>query len=163
MDPVFAGTQGKVPKDLDDKRYCLDLGIVVLNEKGKLRPANAIYAEVMSRVLTDQIQAAMDDDISNLKWTDGQKVFISYILEEFQKFWRYNAYTFPLRINDNDSRLRAIIKEELESQQLSLDLTDSFMSRVEDVIARQYDEAAYSLLLFAYIQKVINGGGLVHS
>ncbi|MDR1872585.1 MAG: AAA-like domain-containing protein [Deltaproteobacteria bacterium] len=166
MDSVFAGTLGKVVKNDDDKKYCQDLGLVTLDEEGKLRPANAIYSEVMPRLLTDQIQSALDDDIAKIKWNDGQKIFMSNLLKEFQNFWRKNAFTFLLRINNTDLHTQAVIKNKLESLPLAYEIsaTDSlsFIGRVKEAIALQYDEAAYSLLLFAFLQKVLNGGASVH-
>jgi hypothetical protein len=165
MDSVFAGTKGKVAKNEDDQRYCLDLGVVVLDENDNLRPANAIYREVMSRLLTDQIQSVLDDEISKIKWTDGRIIFMNELLKMFQTFWRNVAFTFPLRINTYDSHITDVIKKELDSLPLAYDMSEeyllSFIIRVKDAIARQYDEAAYSLLLLAYLQKVVNGGALV--
>jgi hypothetical protein len=56
MDSVFAGTKRKHLLSDDDRRYCLDLGLVVSDENDNLRPANGINREVMSRVITDEIQ-----------------------------------------------------------------------------------------------------------
>jgi hypothetical protein len=164
MDSVFAGTPAKSLKNPDDRQYCLDLGLVV-EDNGKLRPANAIYQEVMSRVLTDEIQSALDERYTNIIWSDGQTLFISKILEQFQDFWRQNAFTFPLRINEVDSRIDNVIRSELKSLHLATELSDedsfSFVNRVKEAVARMYDEAAYSLLLMAFVQKVVNGGALV--
>jgi hypothetical protein len=55
MDAVFAGTKSPVPVNGDDRRYCQDLGLVVKEADETLRPANKIYGEAMSRVITDQI------------------------------------------------------------------------------------------------------------
>ncbi|MDR2198863.1 MAG: AAA-like domain-containing protein [Deltaproteobacteria bacterium] len=60
MDSVFAGATGFVLNKSDDRRYCLDLGLVVEDEDNNLRPANAIYSEVMSRLLSDEIQLGLD-------------------------------------------------------------------------------------------------------
>jgi hypothetical protein len=66
MDSVFAGTLCKVLKNSDDYRYCLDLGLVVEDENRNLRPANAIYREVMSRSASDEFQSAIDNKISEI-------------------------------------------------------------------------------------------------
>jgi hypothetical protein len=166
MDSVFAGTPGVTLKHEDDRQYCKDLGLVTESANGKLRPANAIYREIMSRLLTDQIQEALDDDISKIKWTDGQVIHISALLKSFQIFWRENAFTFPLRINKIETHTNDVITKELNLLPLSSQLSEvdslTFIGRVKDAIARQYDEAAYSLLLFSYLQKVMNGGALVY-
>jgi hypothetical protein len=166
MDSVFAGTPGKKPKKPSDRQYCIDLGLVVETDNQMLRPANPMYSEVMSRMLTDEIQAALDNQISLFQWENNGIIFMSEILKRFQSFWRENAFSFPLRINDVDWRTREVIQNELDSLPLAYNLNESdtmsFIGRVRNVIARQYDEAAYSLILMAYLQKVVNGGALVH-
>jgi hypothetical protein len=166
MDSVFAGTQPKVLKNADDRQYCIDLGLVVEDNNEKLRPANPIYSEVMSRMLTDQIQLALDDKIAKIQWNNDKVIFMSDILKQFQTFWRENAFSFPLRINQLDVNTHNAIKEELDSLPLASELSESdtlsFIGRVKDAIARQYDEAAYSLLLMSYLQKVLNSGAFVY-
>ncbi|MDR2198758.1 MAG: hypothetical protein LBR53_04775 [Deltaproteobacteria bacterium] len=110
MDSVFAGTPGVVLLNSDDRQYCLDLGLVVEDGVGNLRPANAIYSEVMSRLLTDEIQLALDNKISKIKWHDDTVVYMNEILKQFQLFWRQNGLTFPLRINEFDSKTHQVIK-----------------------------------------------------
>jgi hypothetical protein len=129
MDAVFAGTKSLVPINSDDRRYCQDLGLVVKEENGTLRPANKIYREVMSRVITDQIQFQLTDNISKFKWNDGQIIFMTELLIDFQKFWRHDSRSFPF----------------LKS----------------DFAAHKFDEATYSFMLLAYLQKIVNGGAIV--
>jgi hypothetical protein len=100
MDSVFAGTNSKVPIDSDDRRFCLDLGLVKEDEDRYLHPANPLYQEVMSRVITDQIQYSLSRNISTLKWTDGKIIFVSDLLKEFQTFWRHDSESFPLHKQD---------------------------------------------------------------
>ncbi|MDR3152843.1 MAG: AAA-like domain-containing protein [Deltaproteobacteria bacterium] len=100
MDAVFAGTISSVPINSDDRRYCQDLGLVTNDEDGNLRPANKIYTEVMSRVVTDQIQHQLGKEVSNFKWNDGNIIFISELLTDFQKFWRYDSRSFPFLNSD---------------------------------------------------------------
>jgi hypothetical protein len=166
MDSVFAGTPGRVLLNSDDRQYCLDLGLVVEGQDSNLRPANAIYSEVMSRLLTDEIQLALDNKISKIKWHDDKIIFMSEILKQFQLFWRQNGLTFPFKINKYDSKTHDVIKKELDALPLSYELSESdsfsFIGRVKDAIASQYDEAVYSLLLMAFLQKVVNSDALVY-
>jgi hypothetical protein len=97
MDAVFAGTKSKVLLESDDRRYCVDLGLVVPDENKKLRPANPLYGEVMSRIITDQIAFQLNDSLAKTKWTDGKVIFMTDLLLEFQKFWRHGSNSFPLR------------------------------------------------------------------
>jgi hypothetical protein len=55
LEPVLAGTGPILTENPDDQPYCLDLGLVVPDRSGNLRPANALYAEAMSRLLAEQI------------------------------------------------------------------------------------------------------------
>jgi hypothetical protein len=95
MDAVFSGSKGTVPINSDDRQYCIDLGLVVKKEDGSLRPANAIYKEVISRVITDQLQYVIGDFIKIKKWTDGKVLFLSDILKDFQRFFRHDSDSFP--------------------------------------------------------------------
>ncbi|MDR1309204.1 MAG: hypothetical protein LBL95_04815 [Deltaproteobacteria bacterium] len=129
MDAVFAGLKGTVSINSDDRKLCLDLGLLSENEDRTLRPSNKIYGEVMSRTLTDEIQHVLDIDVGPKKWTDGQFLLMSGLLKEFQRFWRQGSDSFPFRH--------------------------------KDFAAFKYDEATYSFMLLAYLQKIVNSGGLV--
>jgi hypothetical protein len=129
MDAVFAGYKSDVPVDDDDRRYCLDLGIVVREADQTLRPANKIYQEVCSRVLTDQIQFLIDIEDKD-KFISKNILLMTDLLKDFQQFWRHNSQSFPLRY--------------------------------KNLNAFKYDEATYSFILLAYLQKVINSGGQVY-
>ncbi|MDR0550361.1 MAG: ATP-binding protein [Deltaproteobacteria bacterium] len=130
MDFVFAGTKGKVAIDIDDRQYCIYLGLVVKNEDQSLRPANKIYQEVIFRKITDQIEYTLTINQDKNVWTDGKVLFMSNLLREFQKFWRHDSRSFP--------------------------------ARYKDFAASKYDEATYTFMLLAYLQKIINSGGSVH-
>jgi hypothetical protein len=130
MDAVFAGTKGKVPINSDDRKYCLDLGLVVNNEYQSLRPANKIYQEIFSMVITDELKFVMNINQDKKIFTDGKVLFMSNLLKEFQKFWRHDS--------------------------------SSFQFRYKNFAAFKYNEAAYTFMLLAYLQKVVNSGGKVH-
>ncbi|MDR2197980.1 MAG: AAA-like domain-containing protein [Deltaproteobacteria bacterium] len=97
MDSVFSGAKSKVSINSDERQYCIDLGLVVLREGYNLQPANRIYQEVMSRVLTDPVQYALDDSIASNKYFDGSLIRMSDLLKDFQQHWRQNVYSFPKR------------------------------------------------------------------
>jgi hypothetical protein len=154
MNAVFSGTKLKMSQYADDRQYCLDLGLVALGENDNLRPANALYQEVMSRVLTDSIQSLLDDNIEKTNWNNGKIVFMSDILKAFQIFWRENAFTFPLRINEPEIESFKAKISDLDNKNLILEILD--------LISRKYDEAVYYVIMLAFLQRVINGGALVH-
>jgi hypothetical protein len=95
MDAVFSSAKGAEPIDSDDRRYCLDLGLVAKNEDSSLRPANRIYKEVMSRVITDQLQYVIGDRVKLKAWNDGDILFMSDLLEDIQRFFRHDSDSFP--------------------------------------------------------------------
>jgi hypothetical protein len=97
MDAVFSGATSTVPVNSDDRQYCLDLGLVCKDPNQLLQPANKIYEEVMSRVITEQIQHILPQNIVTNSWTDGNILLVSDLLKEFQSFWRRNSASFPLR------------------------------------------------------------------
>jgi hypothetical protein len=86
MDSVFAGTPGKVLTNPDDRQYCLDLGLVVEDDNKNLQPSNQIYSEVMSRMLTDEIQSALDDKIAKMPWHNDEIIFMNDLLKKFNPF-----------------------------------------------------------------------------
>jgi hypothetical protein len=128
MDSVFAGTFSQTPPSSDDRQYCLDLGLVTLDQDQNLRPANPIYAQVMSRVITDELQqglkASLNKVVPNLKWTDGRTLFMSELLKEFQNYWLKNS--------------------------------DSFPKQLSNYAAYKLDEATYAFMLQSFLQKVVN-------
>jgi hypothetical protein len=95
MDAVFAGTVSSVPLYDDDRKYCIDLGLVVNDDNQFLRPTNQIYKEVMSIDIADQIQYALDDNIAKTQWTDEKIIFVSDLIASFQEFYRKNSESFP--------------------------------------------------------------------
>jgi hypothetical protein len=129
MDSVFAGTMSYKSVTDDDRRFCIDLGLVVANEKGKLRPSNAMYREVIGRLITDEIQDILVDTIPELPWTDGKVIFVSDILKEFQQFWRKGSLYLPFR-----------------------------KKKFTDHI---YDDALYSFILEAFLQRLVNTKAVV--
>ncbi|MDR3154581.1 MAG: AAA-like domain-containing protein [Deltaproteobacteria bacterium] len=87
MESVLTGTLADVSPDDDDSRYCRDLGLLALTDEKLLRPSNPIYREVIIRTLTDQVNKFVPNTPVSI-WTDGQTLFLSELLGEFQKFWR---------------------------------------------------------------------------
>jgi hypothetical protein len=133
MDSVFASTCSRTPPTSDDRQYCLDLGLVEKGHNNNLRPANPIYTEVMSRVITDElqhaVQSSLEDVVANLKWTDGKMLLMTDLLKEFQNYWCKNS--------------------------------DSFPKRLSDYAAYKLDEATYSFMLLTFLQRVVNSDAKV--
>jgi hypothetical protein len=161
LDSVSAGTNSFEPHGSDDRRYCLELGLVKEDENKKLRPANAVYKEVMARVITDQIQYALDDKIAAMEWTDGQIIFMSKILQEFQKFWRQTSLSCSLGTSSLDL-ISSISLDGIDPDRLVNNPNlYSFIRIIKDLLSGKYNEAAYSFLLAAFLQKTVSGGALI--
>jgi hypothetical protein len=151
---VIAGESLQRSIYIDDRRYCLDLGLVAKDADGNLRLANPIYQEVISRVLTDPLQAILTRNVEKFTWNNGQIVFMSDILKQYQYFWRRNAYSFPLRVNE----------PHISSFKDKIDVLDNkdLVLEILELVSRKYDEAAYSIILLAFLQRVVNGGARVY-
>ncbi|WP_106402563.1 ATP-binding protein [Actinocorallia populi] len=85
IEPMIAGTVPSV--DLaynDDASYARDLGLIKLSRS--LQMANPIYQEVVVRVLTEQIENAIQIDSRSFVTSEGRLDF-ELLLEEFTGFW----------------------------------------------------------------------------
>jgi hypothetical protein len=154
MNTVISGTTLKASVYEDDRNYCLDLGLVAKDAKDNLRPANALYQEMIFRDLTDKVQSLLDKNVERIAWNNGEIVFVSDILKHFQDFWRENASSFPLRINDLQIEAFKDKIADLENKDL--------ITEILTLVSRKYDEAVYTIILLAFLQRVVNGGALVH-
>ena len=118
IEPMLAG--GQPQHSRTDLKYVRDLGLVA--PKGPVRIANPIYAEVVLRELTQQLQDEVDQDVTPFLDVAGD-LRITKLLEGFQEFFRENS--------------------------------EHSMEWIG------YQEAGAQLVLQAFLQKVINGGGRI--
>jgi len=121
IEPMLLGVDSSASDA--DFQYVLDLGLIRLQDK-TLLPANAIYAEVLPRVLSSVAQRNLSDERIAPSWrsADG-RLNPQQLLRNFQEFW----------INDGESMMATV----------------------------PYHEAAPHLVLMAYLQRVIHGGGRI--
>jgi hypothetical protein len=123
VEPVFLGKEFTEAGMMnDDTQYTLDLGLLAA-DKGVLRPANPIYAEVIARTLSYDSQVAFQSRIEHTPWLTQSGLDMNGLLKAFQLFWRENS--------------------------------DVWVERY------QYREAAPHLILMAFFQRIINGGGQI--
>ena len=118
IEPMLAG--GKPRHSRTDLKYVRDVGLVAL--KGPVRIANPIYAEVIPRELTEELQEEVEREVGPFLDSSG-RLRITRLLGNFQEFYRENS-------------------------QHCVELID-------------YKEAGSQLLLQAFLQGVINGGGRI--
>jgi hypothetical protein len=124
IEPMMVGEADEYDPLSDDLQYVMDLGLVK-SERGRVSPANPIYAEVIGRTLSYRSQYRMDTErlpftLQRFGTPDGG-LDMSAMLEAFQQFWRENS----------------------------------------DIWTEKYDykEAAPHLVMMAFLQRVLNGGG----
>ena len=118
VEPMLSG--GKPRHSRTDLGYVRDLGLVAPD--GPVRIANPIYAEVVPRELTDELQGQVDQEVKPFLDAAG-RLRIGRLLEGFQEFFRENS---------------------------------------EDALEWiEYKEAGAQLVLQAFLQRVINGGGRI--
>lgn len=123
VEPVILGEQLGMDYLSDDRKYCLDLGIVKV-DKGFLAPSNRIYAEVILRTLSYGAQAEIRMMVTETPWFKNGNLDMNGLLHGFQQFWRENSQAYTDRVI-------------------------------------MYPEAAPHIILQAFLQRVINGGGRI--
>ncbi|MBI2928277.1 MAG: ATP-binding protein [Verrucomicrobia bacterium] len=87
--PMLAGEQlRQVPED--DVRYLVDLGLLRLGPKGEVEIANAIYKEILPRVLNFTTQVSMPTLQPTWLKPDG-RLDLDKLLDSFVAFWRQHG------------------------------------------------------------------------
>ena len=121
VEPMLLGFG--IEASASDEQYLIDLGLVRrIDGRKNLIPANAIYAEVLPRVLNALTQSSLDSEHIRSSWKDATgRLNPRQFLLNFLDFWR----------KDGEPMMRTV----------------------------PYHEAAPHLVLMAYLQRVINGGG----
>jgi len=99
IQPILSGLElGDTPDD--DRRYLLDLGLVVRSQEGGLKIANPIYQEVIPRVLSQGVQDSLPMIQPSWLNPDGS-LNAQVLLDAFLKFWRqhgeplFNSANYP--------------------------------------------------------------------
>jgi hypothetical protein len=92
IEPMIAGEHyfGRLS---DDYLYVTDLGLIK-EIKGRIQPSNPIYGEVMIRTLSYETQQYLDIEKPEYmipRYLKAGKIDITYLLKDFQQFWRENS------------------------------------------------------------------------
>jgi hypothetical protein len=124
IEPMILG-EGFINKDSDDFLYTRDLGLIRV-ANSLIEPANPIYAEVIIRKLSSDMQ----EELKNPKYPyqlprylKTGRLDMDFLMRDFQQFWHLNS-------------------------DIWVDMSD-------------YKEAAPHLVMMAFLQRVVNGGGQV--
>jgi len=89
IQPILSGLElGDTPDD--DRRYLLDLGLVVRSLEGGLKIANPIYQEVIPRVLSQGTQDSLPMIQPSWLSADGN-LNTQVLLDTFLDFWRQHG------------------------------------------------------------------------
>jgi AAA+ ATPase superfamily predicted ATPase len=124
IEPMILGEEF-IPRDSDDFLYTRDLGLIrVVNSV--VEPANPIYAEVIIRKLSSDMQEALRNPkypYQLPRYLKDGCIDMDFLMRDFQKFWQLNS---AMWVNMSD-----------------------------------YKEAAPHLVMMAFLQRVVNGGGQV--
>ncbi len=123
IEPMLIGERSQAHEA--DEQYVFDLGLIRRDPVSKSSvPANAIYAEILPRVLSKIAQSSLHPDDVRPSWQNaGGRLDPRQFLLNFLNFWREHG--------------------------------EAMMKSVP------YHEAAPHLVLMAYLQRVINGGGRI--
>ena len=89
IEPILAGEElPNTPED--DRRYLLDLGLVIRSKEGGLKVANPIYQEVIPKVLAQGTQDSLP--MIQPSWlTPTGELNPQILLETFLDFWRQHG------------------------------------------------------------------------
>jgi TusA-related sulfurtransferase len=99
VEPVILGESASFISLDDDYQYVLDLGLLRYAAK-QLLPANPIYAEVIIRTLSSEVQMEIDEPgylPDSLTYTRAGKLDMKRLLSDFQQFWRENSESWIKR------------------------------------------------------------------
>ena len=89
LEPILTGEMAVGDTYDDDFSHTRDLGLVVVRD-GVRAIANPIYAEIVTRVLTHQVQTAIPLDTAWYIAPDG-RLDMDKLIEGFIEFWRENG------------------------------------------------------------------------
>jgi hypothetical protein len=92
VEPVILGQERGWPRNDDDYRYVLDLGILREDDNGVLVPGCPMYAEIMLRYLTVDEQEIFKMRYGTPFWLrPDNSLDMPALMAEFQRFWRENS------------------------------------------------------------------------
>jgi hypothetical protein len=131
MEPIVVSA-GNMPFGLldDDISYVFDLGLLKKDDKNNLNylPSNPIYKEVIARALSRDIQLSMPTSLAN-RWMGETTMDMSGLLRAFQIYWEETA--------------------ELLKDKTGEEANDNAFKTNENLVI---------LVLYAFLQRVLNGG-----
>jgi len=123
MQPILTGGERQLDEQSDDAQYAVDLGLLRRGPDG-IEISNAIYAEVIPREITFEVQTDFLGTHKAVWYVDERgRLKMDALLEAFQQFFRENS--------------------------------EHWLGRFS------YQEAGPQLLMQAFLQRIVNGGGRI--
>jgi hypothetical protein len=164
LDPTLAGADREIFLNESDRKLCVELGLLTFRDK-KAIAANPLVSEALSLLLTDQIQSRFDDNVGDFEWRTGDKILMTSLIKRFQTLWRERYFNVALKSEGLDEAFSDTLKKEL-IQLLEADITNDLLyqyviSRINELLTHRYSLAIYSLVLLAFVQKIVGSEALV--
>jgi hypothetical protein len=165
IEAILIGSDG-FPNSIadDDVAYVLDLGLLKKNSTDGtiIQPSNPIYQEVIVRTLITKIQPEIDRAITitfGNKWMDGISLDMNALLKAFQIYWSENSEMY-IQNNYIESLVFTSINIALKNLNLSSqnELNNEIVETIQDNLIVLTNEALTHLVLYAFLQRVLNGG-----
>jgi hypothetical protein len=163
MEAVLIGTNS-IPSGVlgGDFLYAVDLGLLKddSGDEKIFRPSNPVYREIIVRALTNSValRDSLPDDLPN-KWMDGKILDMTGLLKDFQKYWRENSQTTANKYAI-ETFLRSSIDQAFKNFNIDNknELHDAIINNITCDLTGLANEAFAHIVLFAFLQRVLNGG-----
>ena len=133
-----------------DLEYVRDLGLVALDSP--LRIANPVYAEVVPRELTYAAQEGLVEETGWYVHADG-RLDVVKLVAAFQGFFREHSERWLAGLRPSKEHERHTARETQPDCKAK--------PRSRELARFDYQEAGPQLLLQAFLQRVVNGGGRI--
>jgi hypothetical protein len=110
IEPIITG-ENFFDRLSDDFRYVTDLGLVT-GIRGRLAPANPIYAEVIARTLTFDTQQNLMQDKNTYQaphYMQDGRIDMDSLMRDFQQFWCENSDIWLTKFNYEEAAPHLIL------------------------------------------------------
>jgi hypothetical protein len=144
----------------DDIRYAIDLGLLKPGSAAgeRYKPSNPIYQEIIARAMTCDLQEEMPDDLPN-KWMDGERLDMDGLLKAFQVYWPKNREALE------DNAIKTLVSNSVDQALANFNqkmhynqFAEVISEKIKTEITVSVNESFAHLVLFAFLQRVMNGG-----
>ncbi|MDR1313081.1 MAG: hypothetical protein LBQ12_05160 [Deltaproteobacteria bacterium] len=165
IEPVVTGARS-LPEGIseDDVAYVIDLGIMKMDpgNEESLRASNLFYGELIVRSLTRKLQKNVPAALKN-QWMDGAALDMDGLLRAFQVYWRENSEVNELTEKEKMERHRLLktrVAKSLTNTEIAdkFDIHEDIVKIIKDNLSGFEREDFPHIVLFAFMQRVLNGG-----